>query len=362
MSEPGWAGLENIMEKTSSTPQTQFHAKLLSGPVAREQFSALLDRCFPVKPGTHFLDDFPVWDEGVGPTKVIRIGLFEGPVLAASTGLRVVELQIGSGAVPVGIIGAVATDPSYRGKGLATHVVAAAVQQAEKVGAVAVFLWGSEHEMYQRLGFELCGEQVRAPLSALQLPPVGPPRPSTGWTPGIFRAMRARGSGLKFEESDARWLAAHKNVEWHWLGSAEAPTAYAGIGRGIDLSNMIHEWGGTTPALMSLLSHLRLTHPQVELLGSPTLLRDHGIETEAMEFLCMARVLNPAKLFATYFPGIPFKAERTAEGWMLTLEGACAEVSPGELTQVMLSRASGDLLPWGKYFPLRFWLWGLDGA
>src|SRR5690606_13784419 len=111
----------------------------------------------------------------IGSHGVAFVGWFEGERLVSVAGARRAEAWIArrpgedeaalvAVRVPMGIIGAVATTPDFRGKGLATQAVAAALGWLEGQGALFQVLWGAEHDLYRRLGFELCGEQMRVPL------------------------------------------------------------------------------------------------------------------------------------------------------------------------------------------------------
>lgn len=250
----------------------------INGGIWRTQFSQLLDQAFSLPAGAHYLEDFPIWDESVstaGP-RLVRIGIFDDDHLVGCAGVRIAELKVSSERIPVGLIGAVATHPDYRSRGLASQAVEFAVKWARARGAAGVFLWGSEHSFYQRLGFMLAGRQMQLALSEMALPAAAS-SVGKGWTPGIFDALKKREGGLALQDSDRTWYAAHRHVDWYWLGEALAPKAYAAIGRGIDLSGIIHEWGGEREALTALFTAMKKSHPDVSLLGHPEILRSYRL-------------------------------------------------------------------------------------
>src|SRR5206468_8828729 len=111
------------------------------------------------------------------------------------------------GPLPVALIGAVAVAEKYRGAGLASQVVKVLTHWATEKKAALALLWGSEHTLYQRLGFELVGEQVRVPLSSLKLGS-SPAGVSQGWRPALFKALQSRVAGLLLQESDQPWIEA----------------------------------------------------------------------------------------------------------------------------------------------------------
>jgi GNAT superfamily N-acetyltransferase len=302
-------------QETGNKDHIRFDA--LNGPDSREKLAKLLDQSFPVavESGSHFFDDFPVWDENldIDRERTLRLGAFHNDRLVGSACVKLSLFRsstaAGSPAWPVALIGAVATDPSWRGKGLASSLVSSAVEWSQSSGAGLALLWGSEHQLYQRLGFGLHGEQLRFPLRALQwaLAPAKPSQVYQGWNPELFGLMQDRPGGQILTEADTRWISAHKNVLWFWTGTPDFPTAYLAVGRGIDLSGIIHEWGGEKSALARLLNHLALIEPELQLLGNRSLLEKFGISAEPekviLESLCLAKILDPALL-----EGAPLKA------------------------------------------------------
>lgn len=276
--------------------EQRFQIDAIHGADARRMFLELLNRAFQVPADRLFFDDFPIWDEAVVPSSdtLVRLGVFTADrKLAASAGARMAQL---SGGLPVALIGGVATDEAYRGLGLASNLVSVAVEWAQTRGATAIFLWGSEHSLYQRLGFELMGEQVMIPLSSLpSQSPSGNLR--QGWNPALFDLMRQRRGGLILQPGDLRWISAHRGVSWYWCGREDSPDAYLALGRGIDLPGIIHEWGGKKESLRELLIAVREKHPGASLLGCPEILDSFGIASKDIprEFVCLSRFLEPER-------------------------------------------------------------------
>jgi GNAT superfamily N-acetyltransferase len=261
--------------------------------------SALLDEAFEVPAGTHYFDDFPIWNETIVPSgpRLTRVGVFQGSLLVASVCVRIANLKVGQHVYPVALIGGVATRKDRRGQGLASQAVEFVLKWAEAREAGAAFLWGSEHSLYGRLGFELAGEQLQISLQEIPSATVAE-QVGSGWTPAIFEMLRRREGGLALAEADERWLAAHRHVEWFWTGSERAPDAYAAIGRGIDLAGIVHEWGGSPQKLKALLGFLKARFPEATLLGHPRILRASGLlpaQSPAPQGLGLIRILDPRK-------------------------------------------------------------------
>lgn len=289
---------------------------VIEGENGLEKLGSLLDRSFGVPAGARFFDDFPVWDEhfetGVG--QVLRVGVFEKDkqgALVTSACVKLASLRTPSKVnLPIALIGGVATDANYRGKGLASRAVELAVSWAEERGAAMCLLWGSEHSLYKKIGFEPCGEQVRIPLASFLPGLTDLTNYSTGnnlqihegWNPKILDFLKNRTEGLYLDARDQRWLEAHKNVHWYWVGDHNKVTAYAGLGRGIDLQGMVHEWGGERSALIAIFSQIQKLVPVAELLGGPAVYKSMGFlyQEDAIEPLCLARLAAPAVVYSAF--------------------------------------------------------------
>jgi len=322
------------------------------------QFSDLLDESFSLAPSMHYLDDFPVWDASLhSGESVQRFGIFDQQTLISTAAVRIAKIRTISekNLLKIGIIGAVATSYPHRGKGLASKVVLKAVNWAREKGAVAVFLWGSEHSLYQKLGFQLCGRQNRVLLTQMAIPDQGQNREiKEGWTDGLFELIRSRITGLVLQEQDISWYRAHRNVQWfyqEWLGK---PVAYVAMGRGIDLPGVVHEWGGEGLGFIEIFRKVRTMVAHATLLGSPERLSElevHGLKVpkSQAEYLCLGKILNPSKLIRATYPHLDPNS---------FLRGAEKQLIP-----ILLGGPDQcQLLHGESTSPLPLWFWGLDGA
>lgn len=235
----------------------------------------LINTCFSVQPGQSFYDDFPVWrpDAGVGSWVETH---YENGVIAAVAHGRMSRLRIGEEIYSVGIIGAVATDPALRGRGLGRRVVEGARDRLLREGARFVVLWGSDRNWYARMGFQPAGTQNLVPLADLELSveaQVGLDLRGH-FSESIFRRMqetRARFGGLALTDQDLGWMSRHRNVRWFSVCETKSSEvlAYAAVGRGIDLGGVVHEWGGAPAALRALLATFRQEAPHLLMMSCP---------------------------------------------------------------------------------------------
>lgn len=323
-------------------------------------YGSLLNQAFALKEGESFLDDFPVWGTK-GPAETLRIGAYRREKLVASTSARVAHLKTPVGLMKVGLIGGVATLESWRGKGIASRLVTLAVDwlHQNQVGLVA--LWGSEYEMYQRLGFELCGEQVRLPLKEVlgSIELRGSSEPIVnGWRDSLFPLMKKRDSGLFFQESDLSWISEHKNVDWYSMGRS-----YAAIGRGIDMKGIVHEWSGPLHELKSLFREILKKYPEAQIISSRAGMKSFRAEVkeENIEYLALIKILDPVRVLHSYFPNLEVKAGQNDLGWTLQMgKNTVKGLSQGDLPQFLFGPSAGASSE--EILPLPLWIWGLDSA
>jgi GNAT superfamily N-acetyltransferase len=344
----------------------------IRGPESERQFAALEDQGFAVSPPGRYLDDFPIWDSAqTSPVGTLfRFGAFDDGKLVAAAGVRLANIQCPKPPLTAALIGAVATAPDYRGRGLATQLVSLAVQWAGERGAAFAMLWGSEHQLYSKIGFAPCGTQATLPLSTLVGGAATERKISTGWTPGLMGALKSRRSGVLIRDIDRGWLQAHKNVKWYWTGSPQQVTAYAALGRGIDLPHFVHEWGGERGALLSILKTIASEDPEAKLLGSPAEFGHLGLQHDqtSEERLGLARLIDATSIFKCIHPQTPFTAGYMNGEWKLSLvdslgKTASASLAPLEASQLFFGPLpTGIRKPWSDYFPLPLWFWGLDAV
>jgi GNAT superfamily N-acetyltransferase len=334
--------------KAQETQVKKLFYDVISGPGAQQELEGLLNRTFEVPRGASFYDDFPIWDERLGVPS-LRIGAYADKRLVASASVRMAQLKAAKLPLEVALIGAVATEPEWRGHGLASNLASFATDWAQEQGAALAMLWGSEHSLYQRLGFKLAGMQIRVPLKKLiQGCSSELIIPKTGWRPSLMSCLQKRTGGLALGAGDEIWIASHKNVRWYWLGDDNAPCAYAAVGRGIDLSGLVHEWGGDRESLLKLLSGVERIEPGLELLGAPWLFDQYGFQYNdaPTEFLGLMRVLDFPKIMSAYDCD-PVHAAKL--------------INAKNIEQLLFgpSSHSAATLPG---VPLPLWIWGLDAA
>ena len=266
-------------------------------------YAELLNLCFDVPEGEDFLTDFPVWSSRfLKPHSCKRLSILLGDQWIASASIRLANLRVEyealgdgltgsshssdahlssnrsfnhsfsrrSSKIKIALLGAVACHPKYRGQGLASDLIQRACDWAQSQGAQGVFLWGSEPALYVRLGFRYFGQQVRSPLRVLDL---GVHRDGqfevrSGFNSDLFHCLQKRRGGLELGAEDELLYQAHRSVEWRYVLDQGKVLAYAGLGRGLDLKEHVHEWGGDVSALRLIFKTILKDYPQAILLSS----------------------------------------------------------------------------------------------
>jgi GNAT superfamily N-acetyltransferase len=208
-----------------------------------------------LRPAHNLAESYPLaFQEGFGG-KVVQLADGAGARCALAVVPRV--FVVPGGAIKLGLIGSVVTDSSHRRQGLASQALAAAEEYARREGCLGTLLWADDPGFYLGRGYRAVGVEVDIPL----------PQEVLGRLPS--------GSKVRpYEERDLRILhvlqlsqpvRVHRSLE-ETRALLRVPgcqilvaeennqvVAYAILGRGEDLSHVIHEWAGDQRAVLSLL-------------------------------------------------------------------------------------------------------------
>ena len=250
----------------------------------------LVSEAFGYSNPDHYFQDFPIW----GSSEVLRLGAFQNGTLSSHVGVRFTRIKTSSGLVPIALIGAVATAPGSRGQGLSTSLLREALTRIDAQEIDWTLLWGSEHEFYAKLGFSPQGIQARALVADLSISPkeLKSETPKSGIMGSIFLDLLSKQFGVGITPTDRSWVFAQETVKWLYL---ENPFGYIAYGRGMDLKNIVHEWGGDLDAVRKLLFQVYQRNPNAEILGRPSDLLTLGLDPKHWieEPLCLARPRRP---------------------------------------------------------------------
>jgi predicted acetyltransferase len=178
---------------------------------------------------------------------------------------------------------------------------------ATRQGADFAILWTDIFDFYRRLGFELAGSEValifNKPLSVeteglrfLDSKKVDPQ--------SLLRLYSQHNMGSLRNTSDIQEYLkipnSHLYTAWDRNNQLQA---YAVLGRGADLENYIHEWGGGVSKILALISEIQkirtphltlITHSQAANLIRQS--QELGALTN-QGYLGMIKIINPQDLF-----------------------------------------------------------------
>ncbi|MEZ4354576.1 MAG: GNAT family N-acetyltransferase [Myxococcota bacterium] len=176
-----------------------------------------------------------------------------------------VRFEVDGASLHAGMISLVYTDPRRRGEGLARRVVEAAVERARTSGLGVVLLWSDLEGLYAPLGFTRIGcetlvliepdtlERARAALARGpghgDAPVVRPGEPGDWKAIEALRRDRRCRVDLPFEQF-ARFASVPDLVVRVAVGR-EGLEGFAICGRGDDLREVIHDWGGSGRAVLA---------------------------------------------------------------------------------------------------------------
>tara|TARA_R110002126_G_scaffold67964_4_gene171876 strand:- start:8711 stop:9787 length:1077 start_codon:yes stop_codon:yes gene_type:complete len=164
-----------------------------------------------------------------------------------------------AGTFGLGLIGSVVTAPSARGNGYAREVLEAAEQTLGEDGCAIAMLWADDAAFYQHLGWIPAGcelDYVLYPESAFFMPDPTHVRPATAQdTTAIHELYLAHPERLERSLEETVALLGTPKMQVVVEERDGTVTAYACLGRGDDLEQVVHEWGGTNEALVACVRH-----------------------------------------------------------------------------------------------------------
>lgn len=178
-----------------------------------------------------------------------RLGWFEGGRLLSHAAVQTVSLADPTGDTRAGLIGAVATAPEARGRGLASRLLSAAIARAREQGVDALLLWSEPRGLYERLGFRPAGHQREVLIRAR---PTGRPAGVKDIV-SIHHLHEQKPYRVRRTLQDTALLLSVSGMSTTVLERGNEVVAYVCCGKGADFPNWWHEMGGTDRDVAQLL-------------------------------------------------------------------------------------------------------------
>jgi GNAT superfamily N-acetyltransferase len=184
------------------------------------------------------------------------VGLVVDGDVVSACGYLERELVTPFGQLRVALLGSVSTDPDWRGRGLASIVLAEAEAWARRSGCAATLLWPMDDRLYEANGYRAaaCEWNVVLPTDL----GLGDELPLRTALPSDAAALLAlydrhpvRTVRSVFEFA---LLLGCPNMDARVAVRDGEIVAYALRGRGGDLATCVHEWAGEPAAVLGLVS------------------------------------------------------------------------------------------------------------
>lgn len=337
--------------------------------------------------GGELAAEYPLVFGPNAPGAIVALGAND--IVHSACAILVRDLLVGAERLRVGLIGSVATDPSERGRGLATKVLADAERELARDGAVLALLWADDAEFYRRRGWREFGSELDLAFDAqtvARLPCRGTIRRAAPDDEGaVHRLYLRHRSRVERTQDETRALLRAPGMEVLVLHEERDVRAYACLGRGADFAHTIHEWSGGPDDVLALVrAHFERAGDaggRVFLLAPSdahelaAAARDCGAR-EWRGVLALAKVLDPlaaAERVADWTRGeVRVEVESGNQGEpRITLASSTREVvlRPSDLLE-LVAPARGDCARLGELeralevsfarLPLAPFVWGLD--
>jgi predicted N-acetyltransferase YhbS len=157
-----------------------------------------------------------------------------------------------------GLIGSVATDPAWRGRGLASRALRLAEEHLRAEGCLFALLWADDPSFYAARGYAPFGGELDFAIDETVAPSLPAPQ-------GVRSALAADASAIHelYESHPTRVertadetavLLQAPRMRTLVLERQGRVRAYACMGRGDDFEHTVHEWGGACSDVLALLS------------------------------------------------------------------------------------------------------------
>ncbi len=161
----------------------------------------------------------------------------------------------------VGAIGSVVTAPDHRQQGHSRKNIEHCIELAQKQDCDFVILWTDQFDFYRKFGFELAGYDFSylidkmSPIQNKDLRFVS----GNNVDPEALQKIYAQHTvqAIRNTEDFRQFLKIpNSNLYTAWNPQNQL-MAYAVEGKGIDLVNYVHEWGGKVDALTDLFHYVQ---------------------------------------------------------------------------------------------------------
>lgn len=310
----------------------------------------------------------------------------EGNQLLSHAVLKPIIIKSPQLVYKVGAIGSVVTDENHQGQGLSSTIINECISSAKEQNCDLAILWTGIYDFYRKFGFELAGSEVSFIIEDNFTTSDQGLRYSSDFkispeTIHRLYSMHTVSSVRSLEETRRFMSIPNTKIYTAWETSGQL-AAYAIEGKGVDLKGYIHEWGGSVPKLMSLLSWIRKEKNEPYTIIVPAhsenLIRHLSAQrvTKNEGYLGMIKITNFDQLAAKIkrafrAEGISnFVLEKNSENYLFGIgeelftlknERDIVKLLFGPVDYAELEILTPPSLEkFKKVLPLKLWIWGWD--
>lgn len=288
----------------------------------------------------------------------------------------------------IGAIGSVVTDPQARNQGLSSKNLIHCLHKAREQDCDFVMLWSDQYDFYRKFGFELAGFEHSFIISK--------PQPIVNKDSQFVKGTQIDPSAIlklynqhtvnsvRTPEEIRQYLNIPNSHVYTMWNRQNQLMAYAVEGKGVDLQNYIHEWGGSTPDIIDLLSYMIQSenqtytficpHHSINLKNRLKMICDYSNDG----FLGLIKINNFERLAEK------IKKVLLAEGYgQITLEKKDEQIIFGHKSDLYTLKNENDFVKlvcgpkhmkdlgfvsgetckvFEKIFPMPLWVWGWDSV
>lgn len=286
----------------------------------------------------------------------------------------------------IGAIGSVVTAPEYRQQGYSRKNIENCIELAHKQDCDLVILWTDKFDYYRKFGFELAGydysyviDQAKSfqnkNLRFMSGNNVDPEALQKLYALHTVQAVRNTEDFRQFLKIP------NSNLYTAW-GPDNRLMAYAVEGKGVDLVNYVHEWGGSVDALTDLFHHIHAVKQCPITVMTPKHSQNLHHKLDSMNVFKHVGFLGMIKLIKVDQVLTKVKKAFRAEGhenivlekqgaayllgfgtdlYTLQNEADMMQLLFGPLSIENLSFMSTDAQEkFSRFLPLPLWVWGWD--
>jgi len=160
----------------------------------------------------------------------------------------------------IGAIGSVITDEEYRNQGLSHKILNESLSLAKQQNCDVAILWTNLYDFYRKLGFELGGYEISLTFErqmAYDYTQYKYSKDKNVSVEALAKIYTQHSVATIRSQDEFRKFLSIPNTQLYTIWNLNGTLAgYAIEGKGADLSNYIHEWGGSVTAIKNLLAYI----------------------------------------------------------------------------------------------------------